>query len=818
MKKFLISVLITLLSVGLMIPMAVPVVAQTSYIETIYLVDTLDLTADDGSTIYTVDLVDSTPNKAELTYFVGMPDNARYDTVAALACSPDGDILYVIDRDTSWLAKYDIGSASWTQVGATGLSNCVQLVCAADGALYASSNNSDSIWIVDTATAATTFIGLIKNGSATVNVQGADIAFAADGTLYLWTDGGTQGLYTLSLPVSPPADVTASYIGNSVPDYGFTGLAIRGGGAGDLIGSTTDDFIRQVSTSDASIVASYRMYLDDEEYDYAWGDMTIGELAVEEGEPSIQITKSTDFEGKASIGDVIDYAFEVYNDGELDLEDIELHDDLIGDTPGEISGPTGDDGDGILNPLETWYYAGSYGPLDEDDIAGCELVNIVTVRGYYDEGETDYVEDSDFASVPTAKRLNLWAGKYTDVGFVEIWNDGDCLHIIYQIDDGMPWEITEVHLYVGSNEPPLNTPGQFPFDIGDAESVSATAVEFCIPLEDIDGYSLELNKKGKPTGKIVADGNPGVEARDPVYIAAHAVVMNVSCYQTGFVYGIERYTGNVYEVDVLSGASSLVFTITPPPAVGSAKPNGLAYNDANGFIYFCDYQPTTTLYFWDGASQQTAGSLLLDAAGAPVGDIADADFYNGEYYFVTGPPYSDLLYKVSFNADGTASGPPVMIGAISGGAHGYTFNGDIAIKNGVIYGWGLCGVDGNYEFFKVNVDGTGFMYVTPSYQSSLQLAFGSDGTLYGHRSGGTGEFFAIGTDIADFGVVSSIGWNVQGHLYTDCASGEICVPYDETAWGGWGDDLENVIPFEDNNWSNYIEFFVMGCQGNNNSY
>jgi len=533
---------------------------------------------------------------------------------------------------------------------------------------------------------------------------------------------------------------------------------------------------------------------------------------------SITLTKSAEWPGdRAGLGETIDYTFTVTNTGDVAFAEdaVSVTDSNVDDPPG-ITGPVevSGNGDAFFDPGEVWEFSGTH-EVTEGDLASCMLEN--TATAYADYGEIT-VEATDTEYVPVAKMVNLWAGKDTDVGYVEIWNDGDCVHVIYQIDDGMPWEITEVHLYVGSNEPPTNAPGQFPYDIGDADSVTETTVEFCIALEDIDSYSMKVNKKGKTVGPMTADGNPGKIGEEPIvpgdtiYVAAHSVVMDISCYQTGILYGIERYTGKVYEVDVLSGASSLEFTITPPPALGSAKPNGLAYDPAgDGRWYFCDYQPTTTLYFWDGISQQVAGDLTVDDVGAPVGDIADADFYDGKYYFVTGPPSSDLLYEVTFDANGLMTGPPVFIASISGGTHDYTFNGDIAIKDGVIYGWGKCGTHNKYEFFSVNIDGTGFAYVTPTYQTSLQLAFGSDGTLYGHRSGGTGEFFEVGTGIADFGDVTSIGWNVQGQLYTDCASGEICIPTTETAWGGWGDGILNRVEFPDKNWSNYLWFDLMDC-------
>ena len=118
---------------------------------------------------------------------------------------------------------------------------------------------------------------------------------------------------------------------------------------------------------------------------------------------------------------------------------------------------------------------------------------------------------------------DLLAGQTEDVGDVKVWNDGDNLYVTYNITDP-DWRITETHLYVGKNVPPTTAPGQFPYDDDDATSVTDTVVTYEIPLDDIDGYSMQLNRKGKSTGVMVADGAPGVEPCNDVYIAAHAVV------------------------------------------------------------------------------------------------------------------------------------------------------------------------------------------------------------------------------------------------------------------------------------------------------
>jgi hypothetical protein len=119
---------------------------------------------------------------------------------------------------------------------------------------------------------------------------------------------------------------------------------------------------------------------------------------------------------------------------------------------------------------------------------------------------------------------DLIAGQNTVVGEVQVWNDGDDLHVTYLITEP-DWVFTGTHLYVGQNNPhDLTTaPGQFPYDDSDA-TVTPTMVEYVIPLGEICEYQMELNKKGNPTGKMVALGDPGVEPCNPVFIAAHAGV------------------------------------------------------------------------------------------------------------------------------------------------------------------------------------------------------------------------------------------------------------------------------------------------------
>lgn len=380
----------------------------------------------------------------------------------------------------------------------------------------------------------------------------------------------------------------------------------------------------------------------------------------------------------------------------------------------------------------------------------------------------------------------LYAGQDNEVGYVEVWNNEThvCVKFVITAED---WVLTETHLAYGDdicdipqtpgrvNNP---IPGQFPLGDGYPVEDGVKSDQFCIPLDEFE--------------------------EECIIIAVHAVVALVDdrCYDTGVVYGIERFSGDLYEIDVLAGTSSLVFEMPVPPGANSASPNGLAYDSENGYLYYTDYQLGTTpdtLYFWNGSAQQVAGQIAQ-------GKVACADFHEGKYYYI--PSTTDDLREISFNPDGTIL-TDVLVANISGNVHGWTFDGDIAIKDGIVYGWGHCGVSGHgYEFFTYDLGTSAFWLVKPAYQQSLQLAFGSDGVLYGHRSATGGYFYAVDTTDASVTLVEPTP--DPPNQYTDTASGEICKPFvvcDETAWAAQDEPGTNPFP-NAKNWATYVVYCI----------
>lgn len=240
------------------------------------------------------------------------------------------------------------------------------------------------------------------------------------------------------------------------------------------------------------------------------------------------------------------------------------------------------------------------------------------------------------------------------------------------------------------------------------------------------------------------------------------------------VFGITS-DGEIHEVNPNDGTYTVVGMIEKCINTHSSGPNGLAYDPLTNRIYYTEYPDQRAtghpydneadLYFidLDSGDETYAGKLP--------GEIADADIYDGKYYYIAGggrAGFTDDLYEVALDATTGMVTSITEYADISGDdAHAYGFWGDIAISaDGLIYGIGDCKVSGHngFDLFTVNLDGSGFD-IHSQVSEALQVAFGCDGTLYGHKFG-TGDFYEI--DIENWEIGSNILSN-SPH-YTDMAS------------------------------------------------
>jgi hypothetical protein len=355
--------------------------------------------------------------------------------------------------------------------------------------------------------------------------------------------------------------------------------------------------------------------------------------------------------------------------------------------------------------------------------------------------------------------VDLLADQDIDVGDVTVVNDGSYITVTYTITD-LDWCITDTHLqlFVGDPNPDDHSfltkqgnpsPGQFEYS-GSHDCV--TEVGYQIPLEEIDDYSED----------------------DDVNVAAHAVVTNLPgkqafCDEQGYVFGVERGTGDLYEINVPALTAERIFDFTDPTTDNVNSPNGLAWDGTN--LWF-SLQPVASddvafseLWKWDG----TNATYEYDVPGLPAGAVIDGGYY---YYFING---TDNLVMVDLS-DGTPSNAWTDVTGVDDVSLRF---GDLVIDGNIMYG----STNGPAEnFFSLDLTTGAYTEISAPDGSRLQLAFGGDdGVLYG-QSTATGEFFTVNPAS---GVTTSVG-TLTGAIdgFTDLADGD-CVPVPdyETAWG-----------------------------------
>ena len=365
----------------------------------------------------------------------------------------------------------------------------------------------------------------------------------------------------------------------------------------------------------------------------------------------------------------------------------------------------------------------------------------------------------------------LFAGQDIDVGVVKVANDENYLYVKYETVEG--WEMTETHLHVGCNldDFPLNKKGNprvGHFEYGEPLDPAATEWTQMISLAGLDC--------------------------DSVVIAAHAVVTDAPTGQaTGEIYGtrISGGTKGLYEIDVVNSTVTPLKTITGGAADvnnGTGYTNGLAYDPASNKLYFTAPPRVNTspspLWSYD------IDADVLQWLGDLPGSVVSGSFYQGYYYYIA--EGDNTLWRVD-----VSGGPlsPALVFSGFGVAPSFTF-GDIAIScTGMLYGstrvsprmffsLDLNSVAGDYQVF------------AGSNALDLQLAYGSNGILYGANHG-SGKFYS-----ADETTGSATQVPLVAAGFADLASGTLFVPSMETAWAAG----ERFV--SKGNWATYFEYCV----------
>lgn len=238
--------------------------------------------ASGGTELLTVDELDASAGEARLTSHQTVSDGGTFDQVDSLAATPDGDWLYFYDKHSGHLGRLDTSDLAGNSIQDLGeVENAVsgdpapqEVVLGAfspAGTLYAVGQGDDKLWEIDhTATPPQA----TEIGDTGIDVQGSDLVFDPD-TLYLHSNGEDPDLHQVD--VNDGSTTALCDVGENL-----TGLAIREGGVGEILGSVAgnstslDGEIVAFDPNDCGVTQSYEMMLNGESYDYQWGDMATG--------------------------------------------------------------------------------------------------------------------------------------------------------------------------------------------------------------------------------------------------------------------------------------------------------------------------------------------------------------------------------------------------------------------------------------------------------------------------------------------------------------------------------------------------------------
>ena len=258
------------------------------------------------------------------------------------------------------------------------------------------------------------------------------------GTTVTWTyevtNTGNVGFAEADISVTDDQGVTPVYDsgddGNNILDPGETWIYVATGtvvqGPYENTGTVTADW--SVSL-DGSSLSGTETDDDDDCYTGVTPDIDI-----------VKTTNGTDGEcNTILVGETVTWDYAVTNTGDIDLTNVVITDDNgtpddgnagNGDETLDDFNPTyvsGDDGDGILNPGETWYYQAT------DTAAAGDYTNTATVSG-------DATDDSSNTQTVNADDDDCYNGVTPTIDIVKTTNGTDDQCPVVLVGDTVTWD------------------------------------------------------------------------------------------------------------------------------------------------------------------------------------------------------------------------------------------------------------------------------------------------------------------------------------------------------------------------------------------
>jgi len=241
--------------------------------ETMYYID--NVASGDGISRITKVELDYDGGRANLTYVTEIPFDLGH-----IAVTLNGTRIYATqDQSPYHLGYYDLTTDTFTDVGqitegGSAVAGLCQAAFSPNGTLYAASGSTDKVYIIDTETAKATSLGKISVSGGDLDIAGADLAFSADGVLYVATRADTGRLYRIT---GTAGNLQGTEVGSSSVSTKTTGLAITDAGRGNFVYSDQNaDAMVVVDRTTGTQLYSLSMYYNGSAWDAGTGDMSTG--------------------------------------------------------------------------------------------------------------------------------------------------------------------------------------------------------------------------------------------------------------------------------------------------------------------------------------------------------------------------------------------------------------------------------------------------------------------------------------------------------------------------------------------------------------
>lgn len=234
----------------------------------------------DGTNLFLVTLTNSPLNQADLTPLADFPFDVG---VIGTTTARPGQVFFL---SSTGLVTFDLISTNYSVDAVTfpqGISFS-QADMDTNGLFYFTDSVSNNLWAIDPsqgAPLAPERVGLLTTPAGLpIGLHGADIGFASNGTLYVWSNweqgpDAPMGLYSFIVP--PSADWPTNIAAATEPAHLLvTGLAVSKTGLPTVVMSTwADSTIVQMDPANGQVLSTTPIYLDAQPYAHYGGDLAI---------------------------------------------------------------------------------------------------------------------------------------------------------------------------------------------------------------------------------------------------------------------------------------------------------------------------------------------------------------------------------------------------------------------------------------------------------------------------------------------------------------------------------------------------------------